>query len=49
MEILESPVPLLWNYSVDSYPQKYQEMLFCVSSDSEDKDNGFGMDCGGLS
>ena len=49
VEILESPVPLLWNYSVDSYPQKYQDMLLGVSSDSEDKDNCFEMDCGGLS
>ena len=46
MEILESPVPLLWNYSVDLYPQKYREVFSCVSSDSED--NGFGMDGAGL-
>ena len=46
VEILESPVPLLWNYLVDSYPQKYQQRVSCVSSDSED--SGFGMDSCGL-
>ena len=35
LSILESPVPLCWNYSVDKYPEKYRIMLASVPSPSD--------------